>query len=812
MPWVKRPSRIPKRGLKRRRRLFLERLEPRRLLAQLELAAVADGEIADRDLDGTFETVATSGTTIKDRWFSSPTIGHERGVFEFDLASIAAATVASAKIGLDITVYNSPPDPTLVFRSYAGDGAITVADGDAASTAAGTGTVPGLGYREFTLDPGVIQSYLGGHIGIRLQNTALDAQWVSVASLEGSGTAPKLILDYEPLALTVAVQTDSISEADGTAATTALVTRNGDLSQPLSVTMTSNDTGEATVSSPITIPALAASVQVPINAVDDPRIDGTQTVTITAAANGYVNGTDTVDVTDDDTAGVTVAPLSGLVTTEAGSTAQFTLVLDSEPTADVTVDVASTDPGEGSVSPSTVTFTPGNWDVEKTVTVTGVDDVIADGDQSYNIVTGLASSNDIHYGSSADPIVVDDVERGEFIASGSNVNGTDFMVIGEHTTNVEYRSFLTFDLSGVTIPAVGATLSLQVDSYNATSSLDFSVYDYVLGNDASLGASMTSVDAFNDLGTGQVYGSASINSSANPIGSTFAVPLSAAAVADINSKAGGLFTVGFADDLITGGNSANIRLDRDPSLRVNQLLLWTERPGIDPPDVSVTNQDNETPRLTVSVMADSVPENAGIEATAVTITRNTDPTADLVVNLTSSDTSEATVPATATIPAGHGRVTVYLDAVDDTGADGPQNVTITATATSFTSGADSLIVTDVESDPLGDRVWYDTNGDGIQDAGEVGVAGAVVELFESTDAIVGNQDDVSRGFDITDSQGHYQLAGLIDGHSYYLEFRTPTGYAFTTRDAGSDDGLDSDANSLGISPLFLGRRTCRRTA
>ena len=153
MPSARRHARISKqaassardRSAKRRRSLFLERLEPRRLLAQLELPAVADGEIADRDLDGTFETVATSGTTIKDRWFSSPTIGQERGAFEFDLSGIApGATITAAKIGLDVAVRNSPPDPMLVFRSYAGDGAITLADGDAASDAAGTGTVPNL--------------------------------------------------------------------------------------------------------------------------------------------------------------------------------------------------------------------------------------------------------------------------------------------------------------------------------------------------------------------------------------------------------------------------------------------------------------------------------------------------------------------------------------------------------------------------------------------------------------------------------------------------------------------------------------------
>ena len=41
--------------------------------------------------------------------------------------------------------------------------------------------------------------------------------------------------------------------------------------------------------------------------------------------------------TDNDSAGVTVTPTSGLTTTEAGGTATFTVVLTSRPTADVTI-------------------------------------------------------------------------------------------------------------------------------------------------------------------------------------------------------------------------------------------------------------------------------------------------------------------------------------------------------------------------------------------------------------------------------------------------------------------------------------------
>ena len=87
--------------------------------------------------------------------------------------------------------------------------------------------------------------------------------------------------------------------------------------------------------------------------------------------------------TDDDTAGITVTPTSGLTTTEAGGTATFTVVLDTQPTADVTIGLSSSDTTEGTVAPASLTFTTANWNVAQTVTVTGVDDAVDDGDIAY---------------------------------------------------------------------------------------------------------------------------------------------------------------------------------------------------------------------------------------------------------------------------------------------------------------------------------------------------------------------------------------------------------------------------------------------
>src|SRR5439155_713191 len=81
---------------------------------------------------------------------------------------------------------------------------------------------------------------------------------------------------------------------------------------------------------------------------------------------------------------------------------------------------------------------------------------------------------------------------------------------------------------------------------------------------------------------------------------------------------------------------------------------------------------------------------------------NTDTASALTVNLSSSDTTEATVPATVTIGAGQVSATVNLAAVDDDLVDGTQTVTITASAPGFTSGSDTVQVTDNETPTLTD--------------------------------------------------------------------------------------------------------------
>ncbi len=95
---------------------------------------------------------------------------------------------------------------------------------------------------------------------------------------------------------------------------------------------------------------------------------------------------------------------------------------------------------------------------------------------------------------------------------------------------------------------------------------------------------------------------------------------------------------------------------------------------------------------------------------------------------------------------------------------------------------------------LGDRVWNDTNGNGVQDTGETGASGVKVELYNCiTNVLVATTT--------TDANGNYLFANLIPG-TYHVKFYAPTGTQFTTVDVGND-ALDSDANpSTGITGCY----------
>ena len=110
--------------------------------------------------------------------------------------------------------------------------------------------------------------------------------------------------------------------------------------------------------------------------------------------------------------------------TEGGSTDLITVVLDAQPTSDVVISVASSDTGEATVSPATLTFTAANWDTAQTITVTGVDDDLVDGTQTSTVTLSVVdASSDNDFDGVADQTV--SVSTTDDDTAGFTVSQTD---------------------------------------------------------------------------------------------------------------------------------------------------------------------------------------------------------------------------------------------------------------------------------------------------------------------------------------------------------------------------------------------------
>lgn len=142
------------------------------------------------------------------------------------------------------------------------------------------------------------------------------------------------------------------------------------------------------------------------------------------------------------------------------------------------------------------------------------------------------------------------------------------------------------------------------------------------------------------------------------------------------------------------------------------------------------------------------------------------------------------------------------DAQDsDVGADG-KTATITLAAGQNITDVDAGVRLEAKGS-IGDRVWRDSNGNGVQDSGEQGVACVTVKLWTAgTDGAFGTGDDVLAGTTTTDYCGNYLFENLTAGN-YRVQFSAiPSGLDFTTRNATSDDTRDSDAGANGFSHVI----------
>ena len=437
-----------------------------------------------------------------------------------------------------------------------------------------------------------------------------------------------------------------------------------------------------------------------LTGVDDTLLDGNKTVTIDlgSAISTDVNysnlsaGTVEAVNADNETTGITVSALGGHIVTEAGGTSSFTVVLNSIPSGDVTIPVTSNDLTEGTVSPSSITFTNSNWNIPQTVNITGVDDPNPDGNISFTVTLGPSTSSDTNYNNLSQPniaVINEDNDTAGFTiinptitTNESGTNGVFFVVLNsEPTTNVSLplTNYNAAEGSISTTNLTFTTSSWNIQQAITVTGLDDSSLDGNITYMIQVGAPVSADLAYNSLSPQSVsvtnidndspgfdITTISGHTSEALDTATFKVRLitipSANVILNFSSsdttegtiQSGSSLTFttanwnayqtvtikGVNDSLGDGDVIYSIISDPVVSGDANYN-------GLDPADITVINDDNDTPGVTIFAAANPLITTESAGKATFTAKLRTKPTANVTfTGILSSNTSAGTVSPT----------------------------------------------------------------------------------------------------------------------------------------------------------------------
>ena len=134
-----------------------------------------------------------------------------------------------------------------------------------------------------------------------------------------------------------------------------------------------------------------------------------------------------------------------VVVNESGTITSNVLIgLVRKPDSDVVLSITIVDPSEVSVSSTTLTFTPLNWNNQKLITIAGVDDTIRDSDINSNIIFSIvdASSDDTFDGLSDQIVQVTNQDDDAEVCIPRDFDDSDFTFIRDafHTAGSDIFS------------------------------------------------------------------------------------------------------------------------------------------------------------------------------------------------------------------------------------------------------------------------------------------------------------------------------------------------------------------------------------
>jgi large repetitive protein len=577
----------------------------------------------------------------------------------------------------------------------------------------------------------------------------------------------------------------------------------GDVTIPLA----SNNTKEGTVS-PASLTFTAANWNAPrtvtLTGVDDMVQDGDQNYVVSVgpstSTDGKYNQKTVPDVKvvnrDNDIAKVLVSAISG-DTTEAGVTAFFTIRLQTQPTAPVTIKVSSTKPKEGTVNPSSVTFTNVDWASPQKITITGVDDEMQDGDQPFTIDVAAATSTDGNYnGLDAADVAVINRDNDNAAIDVTQISNKTSESGGKATFSVVLRSQ----------PSGGATVSLTMTSSNlaegklSDASLTFTDVDWKSPRIVTVTGQEDDSTADGDQPYTVSFGAA-VSTDKNYSGKQ-PLPLS---FTNTDNDSPGIDVTPTTGETGEDGSSfvfsvvlrskpkANVTIpvmstDTSEGKVIPASLTFTPANWSTSQSVTVTGVDDAehdgSPMYQVQLGMPTTTDAgyADLDPADVTLTNIDDDIAGIVVSPASNNTTEAGATATFTIKLRSqpkGNVTISLSSSDN--GEGSLSVNqVVLTPSNWKNGVEVTVSGEDDAEADGDQPYTIITGQSASPM-DPDYDGKVVP-----DVSLLNEDDDMAGFTISSASGNTTEGGETASFTVVLRSQ-PTG-AVSIPVSSSDEG------------------------
>ncbi|MCR9145126.1 MAG: DUF1554 domain-containing protein [bacterium] len=384
----------------------------------------------------------------------------------------------------------------------------------------------------------------------------------------------------------------------------------------------------------------------------------------------FYTGKDPCDVSvaveDDDGPGTRVSNISNIME-EPGSggttSGTFRIRLRTAPTGNVTMSINdlfdSTNAGrrEGVATPTSLTFTTGNFATEQIITVNSVDDLEVDGSKTYTIAVENTSSTDPDY---------------------NNLNPRDVVIINNDQSVPGY-TYVRFDTTGdsTTAGAAGTITGFATDEMNNFGS-NYSRFTLSLRSKPDSNVTL-------NFATSDATISNLITTSLTFTTTNWNVPQT-------------VFVEGRSDGADNGSTNGN----QDYTISFTVTTTDPTYSTIPRPSFSIRSCDNDNTHLLQLCNFSGSPignsgnrftasENTTEATTNIWVISKNNPGGTTTVGLTSTDTTEGTVPASVTVDASNyatmtagGSNQIVMTHKDELLLDGNQNWTVTTATSSGT--------------------------------------------------------------------------------------------------------------------------------